>query len=320
MGRRLVSLTVAFIVCSGIPAPARTVPETLETVRSLVVEHRFQEAVDLLEPLWRTNENRETRYVLAAELGRAHFHLGNYRTAHDYLRQAVILHPERIESALYLLATSYVLGNHDQALSILQEVLRSGARDLYLAVTLPGERSFLADPAVWAVLEQHSVPLDVEAAEGSVGSVRLGQQRSQVVSALGIPTGVTSKAEVSARAGPYAIWSFAFDEHDTLVGITLSIENIVKYTPYRPHIGGLEWRTTVAELLATLGPPATTRSLGEDLLEMTFLEGSTKVSMVFGQPRPPRPPAAPADAAMLLVVQLASVPAGAGAGSDSMSK
>ncbi len=125
----------------------------LERAREAALQHRYNEVIELLTP-FNANDEPEIRYITAAEIGRAYFHLGRYREAHRAFREAVRLHPERAETAMYLEATAYLVGEPEQAYAILSEILKSGARDLYLAVTLPGERRFLADPRVHEIIEE----------------------------------------------------------------------------------------------------------------------------------------------------------------------
>ena len=155
----------------------------LERAREAGRQHRYNEVIELLTP-FNANSDPEVRYITAAEIGRAYFHLGRYGEAHRAFREAVRLHPERAESAIYLEATSYLTGDSEQAYAILREILQSGARDLYLAVTLPGERRFLADPEVHQIIEKSSVDLAIDVEGARVLGVGLGESRSDVVDKL----------------------------------------------------------------------------------------------------------------------------------------
>ena len=141
---------------------AATIDQTIRTAQELAGRHRYAEVIELLTEVEGSSKIPEIRYIVAAELGRAYFHLGRYSEAHQRFRQAVTIHPDRAETALYLEASAYLMGDLDQALLILREILRSDARDLYLAVTLPGERRFLAEPEVWAVLDAHRISMEID--------------------------------------------------------------------------------------------------------------------------------------------------------------
>jgi tetratricopeptide (TPR) repeat protein len=315
MNRKYLTVVTMILVAVPCGAQLEEFDQTVGRVEQLVLHHRYQQVLDLLLPLDGVAENLESRYIIAAELGRAHFHLGQYQRAHHQLRRAVTIHPERIETALYLQATSYILGDRSQAFAILAEVLRSGARDRYLAVTLPGERRFLSDPEVWQLLEAHTDPVRVDLEEGRVGKVGLGSDRRSVARALGAPAKAAAGPLLTARAGPLPIWSYAFADDGTLSEVVLHNENLAKYTPYRLQISSLDWRTTPAEVVALLGPPDETITV--EGITMRWHRTGFAVSMVFGHPRPPRPPMLPEETAMLLLVRLSRVEP-AGAESDSI--
>jgi tetratricopeptide (TPR) repeat protein len=306
MVRPCLTTLVVLVVSFPLAAQFEDFDRTVARVEELSRDHRYQEVIDLLGPIEGRSENLETRYIIAAELGRAHFHLGRYVEAHPRLRLAVSIHPERIETALYLQATSFLLGDRVQALLILREVLRSGAPDLYLAVTLPGERGFLSDPEVWQLLEDHSKAIRLDLAAGRIGEIALGSERSVVMRALGAPSGVASGPQLIARAGPHPIWSYAFSDDDILEEVAFYNENLAKYTPYRLQIGSLGWRATPADAAAALGPPTEIGAPADESFTMTWMFDEYSVSMVFGLPRPPRPPILPDQAAMLLLVRLSS--------------
>jgi tetratricopeptide (TPR) repeat protein len=302
------------VVSTAASAEAQLVDfdSTVATVQQLVLNHRYREVLDLLEPLEEQTENRETRYIIAAELGRAYFHLGEYPEAHLHLRHAVTIHPERIETALYLEATSYLLGDRAQALEILRALLRSDARDLYLAVTLPGERQFLADPEVWQLLEEHAIDVEIDIARGRIGSVALGEDRRTVARALGAPDDA-SQGSLTARAGPRPIWWYGFSEADQLTEVVLYNENMAKYSRYRLRIGNLGWRATPAALTAALGP-ADSLNAG-DGITMGWRLPELTLEVAFGHPRAPRPPLVGEHVAMMLLVRV--VRPGQGANPDS---
>jgi len=110
-------------------------------------------------------------------------------------------------------------------------VLHSGATDLYLAVTLPGERAFLADPEVWSLLESHAVPLELDLEEGRFRSVRLGDDRRAVERALGASPGSAISGTLIARAGPHMIWALTFAPDGALDEILVDTDRLLRYTP-----------------------------------------------------------------------------------------
>jgi tetratricopeptide (TPR) repeat protein len=302
---------------SGVqPSDLEDFEATLDTVRELAGRHNYGEIIQLLEPLTAAARNDETRYILFAEIGRAHFHLGDYRSADRALRQAITIHPERIEPALYLLATSYLLGDRNQAFAILREVVRSGASDLYLAVTLPGERSFLGDPEVWSILEQGSIPMHLDIDQRSVHGIRIGDTRATVARILQAPARAATGSALNARAGPYPIWACSFSTDDRVTEVVLYTENLVKYTPFRLHIGDGDWRIAPADALSALGPPADSSTDEAQNLDLVWRYPGLELALTFGRPRPPRPPALDDEVAMLRMVRLTEVSSG---DSDSIS-
>jgi len=261
----------------------------LNRAEELARSHRYQEVVDLLEPYSEVAANAEARYALSAELGRAHFHLGRYREAHEAFRRSAALHPERVETGLYLEATSFITGNREQALAIFREILRSGARDLYLAVTLPGERAFLQDPEVWRLLEANRQPASLDLEQGRFLGVELGQTRASVVAALGVPEG-SPTGVLSAHAGPKLLWALSFDDEGRLTEILVHGEHVLKYSAYRLDFGTrLDWRASPEVAAAVLGPPVTDRvDRGGDRV-LTWTTSAVRVELAFGPPEAPRP-------------------------------
>lgn len=176
----------------------------LAQARETAQRHRYEETIEILLP-FSSSDDPEIRYIAAAEIGRAYFHLGRYEPANRAFREAVALHPERVETAIYLEASSYLTGDSKQAFLIFEELLRGGARDLYLAVTLPGTRRFLAEPEVQAILARHAVPLEVDVREAVSMGVRLGDSHDAVVKRLGAPADGPSTGALTGEAGPAVI-------------------------------------------------------------------------------------------------------------------
>jgi tetratricopeptide (TPR) repeat protein len=296
-----VTLTILFI-CGHLAAG--DFESTLDRAREAALDHRYTEVIELLTP-FNAVSDPETRYITAAEIGRACFHLGRYHEAHQAFRQAVRLRPERVETAIYLEATSYLMGEKDQAYAILREILKSDARDLYLAVTLPGERSFAVDPEAQAIISEHAVPLEVDPERAEALGLSLGDQRETAIEQLGIQVSSSDVRALTASAGPALIWAFMFDDGQELDEILLQAENLLRYTPYRLRVGEtLDWRATPAAAIAALGPPESTSSSVDEGITMTWGRFEHELILDFGTPRHPRPLAIPEGVAMLRNVQL----------------
>lgn len=292
---------------SVVPLWAQDLESALEQVSSLVTEHRFSEVIDILAP-FADIEDPEARYAVVAETGRAYFHLGDYRSANAAFKEAVSLRPRRAETALYLMATSYLVGDRDLAHSIFREILSSGATDLYLAITLPGERNFLSDPVVTQLLGEFTVPLNANIDRGSVLEVELGQPRTEVETRLGAESGADGTA-LTARAGPYLTWVFGYDESDSLAQIMLYNEHLVRYTPYRLDLGSsVDWRATPETATANFGAPASTTRDGEDIVVMVWNRGGVRMTLEFAPPRQPIPSGLSSDRPCLRVVRLERLP------------
>ncbi|MEE4273583.1 MAG: tetratricopeptide repeat protein [Thermoanaerobaculales bacterium] len=300
------SLLAAALCTLPTGALAQDLEGALDRARTLVEAHRYQEVIDLLTPFDDLTE-AEARYAVTAEIGRAHFHLGDYAAADAAFRSAVLLRPQRVETALYLQATSYLLGNREQAYAIFREVIASGATDLHLAVSLPGERLFLSDREVWKILDELSRPLEVDPDRGSVLGVELGQSRREVETSLGVDSGGEEDSALSASAGPYLTWVFVFDADDRLGQITLYNEHLYRYTPFRLELApGLDWQAGPAEATSTLGAPASTATVEDGLVVMSWIRGHVRLGLEFAPPRTPVPPGMDAEKPALRVVRISA--------------
>jgi len=301
-----IALTVALIAT---PGPCQDFDAALELARETAQRHRYEETIEILLP-FSSSDDPEVRYVAAAEIGRAYFHLGRYVPANRAFREAVSLHPERPETAIYLEASSYLTGDSKQAFLIFEEILRSGARDLYLAVTLPGARRFLAEPEVQALLAKYAVPLEVDVREAVFMGVRLGEDHDAVVNRLGATTSDTTAGALTAEAGPAVIWAFEFDDGQRLSGISLFAGNLLDYTPYRLKFSaGIDCSATPAAAIAAWGLPSSIRSDDDDGLTVTWNFESHHLTLIFGEPGAVRPPDLPEGAAAIRMVQLQTGPA-----------
>jgi len=300
--RTALAVLCLLLICGS--GKAQEIEDALARSREAAENHRYAEVIELMTP-FNSAADSEDRYIAAAEIGRAYFHLGQYLPAHRAFETAVRLHPDRVETALYLEATSYLLGDTEQALAIFEEVLRSGGHDLYLAVTLPGERQFLSDPGVLALLEEYAQPLEVDLENGSLLGVKLGEDRAQVAQALSSRSSDPSKQALTASAGPVLIWAFTFDPEQRLDEVVVVAEALYRYTPYRLQLSnGLDWRATPATAVAKLGPPERTETGKETSLTMTWNLPGLVLTLEFGQPLPPRPPWSPEGTATLRSLRL----------------
>lgn len=297
-------LTLLLATLPGGPSAASDFEVSLERAREAGLSHRYAEVIEILSP-FNADANPETRYITAAEIGRAYFHLGRYGEAHRAFREAVRLHPERVETAIYLEATSYLMGDSEQAYAILREILKSGAFDLYLAVTLPGERRFLADPEVHQIIEEFSVDLAVDVERGRILGVGLGDNRNAAVKTLAAQSSDPQAPALTASAGPALIWAFVFDADQQLREILLQAENLFRYTPYRLRFDeNNAWNLTPAAAIASWGPPIETAASKEDGIVIKWDFPDHRLTLEFGRPRPPRPLDLPEGAAMLRTIQL----------------
>ncbi len=306
MFTRIVQSAFSILLLLSTSAAGDDFESALESAREAARTHRYTDVIELLTP-FNVASDPEIQYITAAEIGRAYFHLGEYQLAHRAFRQAVRLHPELVETAVYLEATSYLIGDKEQSFAILNGLLQAGARDLYLAMTLPGERRFLGEPEVQSILDRHAVPLELELESGAILGVALGDDRVTTVDTLAAGSADPNAPVLTASAGPAMIWAFVFDTDLRLVEIIIQAENLVRYTPYRLQLGPrIDWRSTPASVIASWGQPART-SVGDDGgILMTWTYGDYDLSLDFAKPREPRPPGISNGAAMLRSVHLES--------------
>jgi tetratricopeptide (TPR) repeat protein len=276
--------------------------------REAAQRHRYAETIEILQP-YASSDDSEIMYITAAEIGRAYFHLGRYQAANRAFRQAVTIHPEIPETAIYLEASSYLTGDTHQAYLIFEELLRSGARDLYLAVTLPGNRRFLAEPEVQALLAKYAVPLEVDVRQATIMGVSLGDSHEDVIATSGATAADSTARTLTAEAGPAVLWVFAFDSEQRLEETVLNAANLVDYTPYRMQFAaGIDWTATPAAAIAAWGLPTSTSTDSETGLSATWDFGDHYLTVTFGTAGALRPPEAPQGAAMIRSLRLSIGP------------
>jgi len=285
---RYVMLAV-FLFGLGIPtwseeAPPATPEETLERARSLAADNRFSEALATLEPLIRDDLSDEISWEIAAEAGRAAFHQGKYRRADEILRRVVQARPVVVEPVLYLEATSYVLGDHRQAFSIFEAVLQSRAQDLYLAVTLAGEKRFLAEPEVQELLQRYAQPLVIRPELATVHGVRLGQGRQQIAQRQGIESSGGGSSLI-VHAGPLMTWILSFDNQELLEEVVLDAGHLNRYTPFTLDLSeGVSWTSTPIVCIGSLGTPQRTSATDDGALILTWDYPESSLDLVFSRP------------------------------------
>lgn len=299
---RTLALILSILTLAA-PSIAQEFEPALEHARELAKEHKYNDVLEVLTP-FENLDSPEAQYVVAAEIGRAYFHLGDYEAANEAFRRAVGLRAQRVETALYLQATSYLLGDRAQAYAIFREILKSDATDLYLAVSLPGERAFLADPEVWKILDELATVVDVDVDRGSLLGVTIGDPRSEVESTLGVASSTPGET-LTARAGPHLTWAFGFDDTDMLSQIMLHNDNLVRYTPYRLELANnLNWRSPPAAATSALGAPESTSAGGVEVVVMVWRREDLRLTLEFALPRPPVPLRFEADRLVLRVIRM----------------
>jgi len=307
----------------ALPAAAQTDPpdDPVAEARVLAQSHRYEEAVRLLEPLAaQTGGDPQLIFSIAAELGRAFFHMGRYAQAHDQMERAAALRPDSIEVGIYRGATAYLTGRRELSFAIFREILRTGARDLYLPVVLPGERQFLAEPRVWELLSEHEVDLPVSLAEGSALGVCLGDDRTSVSLSLRAADTDRQRPVLSASAGPKMLWALRFGTDSRLEEVVVNAEHLLRYTPYRLRFAcGLDWRATPESALEKLGWPDAMESAGGSTMLTWELPGAS-VSLAFSPVAEPRPLPLPDGVPLLSTIRLQRATAAAPGPADDASE
>jgi hypothetical protein len=136
--------------------------------------------------------------------------------------------------------------------------------------------------------------------------VGLGQTRNKVAAALGIDPGSSGpEAAITAHAGPYLTWAFAFDGDDTLTGIMAHNEHLLRYTPYRLVLErGVDWRAAPSTATAAFGAPTSTTKAGDDVVVMIWIRGSLRMTLEFAAPRVPPPPGIDGEDPVLRIMRL----------------
>ena len=269
----------------SVDAGTKTDPsEILERARSLTASHRPSDALALLEPLCGGNLDEPVMWEINAEAARAAFHCGRYTRAYELLEPVVRARPQIVETALYFEATSYVLGNHAQAFSLFEAIVSSGAEDLYLAVTLPGERAFLKEQEVRRILSENARPLIIRPEQGTVQALRLGASRAEVAAALGLEE-TPDESTLTARTGPLLTWILSFGSSGELRDIALNARHLDRYTPFRLDLSDdLTWDSAPGRFIENLGTPSSSAYPDERSLLLTWRYPGTVFELLFSRP------------------------------------
>ncbi len=283
-------------------AAADDAPSMLQQAEELAAHHRYQEVVDLLGPLVESPTAPAATPESVLELGRAYFHLGRYNEAYDAFKRATEARPAGSEGLEYLEASAYLLDRKDEALALLERVLASGRTDLVLALTLPGERAFLRDPAVWQVLKRYARRLDISLVQGTVMGFPLGTARAEVEQAL---QDVPRQLDDPDGPASLEVLQLRFSDDGRLAGLALSAEDLLRYTPFRLGLDdGLGWGSAPDEAVERYGAPTTFVPQSDGGVRLTWTFQGWSGTLGFGPPRLPRPAPIGEGRAMLREVEL----------------
>jgi len=281
---------------SGIGVPPHSVLNArtaLEKAREAAEAMDYSTAYEILGPFLGGDCKEALDWEINAEAGRAAFSLGNLEEARVLLRKVVTARPSRPAPAIYLEATSYILGDQKQAMAIFEALLQAGTQDLYLPVTLPGEQRFLADPEVCRLLKQYALPLRIRPETGEILNIHLSQGKREIEAILGLAP--TKEEVLAARAGPKLIWLFSFDHLGMLKEAILHADNLAKYSPYdlqlippgkdgETHVIG--WHDSPSSIIDRMGPPSSRFREADGALRLRWDFLENQLDLIFtGSPR-----------------------------------
>ena len=114
---------------------------------------------------------------------------------------------------------------------------------------------------------------------------------------------------LSASAGPRPIWMFRFSPQGSLEELTVFVDHLVRYTPYRLDFGETrDWSISPAQLLVWLGAPDTLAGADSGSgVVMSWNRGQHRLSFEFGSPYSPSPNRSDQQALMVRVVSLTDI-------------
>jgi len=265
----------------------------LKKAREAAEAMDYSTAYEILGPFLGGNCNEALNWEINAEAGRAAFSLGDLENARKLLREVVAARPSRPAPAIYLEATSYILGDQQQAMAIFEALLQAGTQDLYLAVSLPGEQRFLADPEVRSLLKQYALPLRIRPETGEILNIHLSQGKREVEATLGLAP--TREEVLAARAGPKLIWLFSFDRLGMLREAILHADNLAKYSPYDLQLippgkdgetRAIGWHDSPSQVIDRMGPPSSQSREADGALRLRWDLYASRLDLIFtGSPR-----------------------------------
>jgi tetratricopeptide (TPR) repeat protein len=304
----LQALVASVVLMTTSAAQPADLTRAMDAARSAAAQQRYGSVIELLQP--HTNPlpaDDDARFLVAAEYGRALFHLARYSDAYHWIVRAAAIRPDNIEVGIYRQAAAFLTGRHDEAFALFEQILRSGAQDLWLPITLCGEDRFLAEPRARQLLREYARTLPIDLQAGGLAGAQLGDSRDAVVAALGASGGGDGRY-LSARSGPVLLWSLEFDDDNRLIGATVNVTGMVRYSTLRPSLDNrLDWRATPAAAADVLGS-ATSRHTSEgDSITMTWQLDTVDVEMVFAAGTSQLVPEAAADRSGQLHLELLRV-------------
>ncbi len=210
---------------------------------------------------------------------------------------------------MYREAAAWVTGRRSEALELFDGILRSGVKNLFPAVTLPGERQFLADPETWAILFKHAIPLEADLEQGTFAGIGLGSSRADVARVFHLGATGSERPVLQARAGPRILWAFSFDRAGRVSQILIDTQNVLRYSPYTVALDPAhDWKTTAAAAMALLGPPRTTHTEKDGGLVLRWSYDDHFAELEFGPSAAPAPPEIPSGAAIFRMIRMAKTP------------
>jgi len=301
---------LALVAASHLALAGKPGAVPLDRAASLLEHHRYQQALTLLEPYAdRQDLDATTRFWINADLGVSYFHLARYELAYKFLGRAGTLEPRNAQMALYREAAAWVTGRREEALKLFEGILSSGAKNLFPAITLPGERQFLADPRTWRVLLEHAIPLEANLEAGTFAGIGLGSSREDVAKIFHLGGTGAKRPVLQASAGPRVLWAFSFDDTGRVSEILIDAQNVLRYSPYtialdRAH----DWKTTVAGVLGLFGRPTVTHPEKKHGLILRWNYKTHFSELEFGAPVDPPPPMIPAGTAIFRMIRMTAIP------------
>ena len=295
--------TVVLLTTSA-AAPA-DLHAAIAAARKAASAQRYSDVITILEPYTEPLPAADDdRFNVAAEFGRALFHLAQYDLAYDWILRAAALQPHNIEVGIYRQASAFITGRHEEAFALFEQVLRSGAQDLWLPISLSGTTQFLEQERTQQLLQQYARLLPIDLRRGRIAGAALGMARTDVKAALGALTADDGRF-LLARAGPVMLWSLEFDQSDRLVGAVVNVAGMLRFSSLRPSFEqGLDWRATPGALTSTLGPPIRQDDDQNGQLSLEWQRDTISLLITFAPATQPTPPGVGSHSQLIQSVRL----------------